>query len=839
MVVYTDSQYVLSLLLGSSLPTTHPQLVALAQQYHTACLTQFRITIGKVPGHHSVPGNEVADRLAKRGVTSVGTVGRYSTSPSRPLQPPEVGFNSHTWNSCSVEEQDKFLVSQFTDNLGLIPHLPLAAKKPWISEETLYLISAYQSKQYIDMEELKRDRKTIKKSARKDKKAFISRHLESDFHGTNVQQWDHARSIRSSFKPRASALYNQEGKLVSKTARADTFADYLAEKVWCSEIDSSVPVTAAAPVIPDMDSPFTMHELNLALRRIKSVKAPGPDGLVGEVYKHAPYILRMYLLDHYNLCFSTKQVPPSWLFSEVVMIIKNYQKDTRSLSNYRPISLTNISYKIFASMLQSRLSHYLDSRIRPTQFGFRKSRSTTQPIHILRRLLEVHERQPSPFHALFLDWSKAFDSVTFTAIQSAMTFMGVSDHVVRVIMSLYQSLSFVVRDSQQVSPQKVQTKGLRQGCPLSPYLFSMVLTHLFHDVELKYANTYGMIAGVINTPSPLWDLEYADDTVLLSNSSEQPNRLLHLIQFEGSQRGLVVNEDKCEHLCLNSVSRIYYARAPYQAPCNCDFCTGSLPLSEPVPASLEVKYLGVFLSVSGPRKNVSYRISQAVHASKLLRPLLSHASLPPSWKLTVYHSIVQAILMCAMDSELLSQSQLTKLHSVHYKSVRRIFKVKSSFYHRVLDPSDADCSNEYLAGLAYRAKRVISPSQLYSHDRLKLFGHVLRRPDSLEYQAAFMPSGAYRHTVGPNRLGRPRLHWAESCMVEASNRVNYVPSDSPPVHSDIHNSYFEIPSAAAVKAAHSGQSLVWMDNTLLYRRSRQYALDRKRWSTIVHKPQRA
>ena len=192
-----------------------------------------------------------------------------------------------------------------------------------------------------------------------------------------------------------------------------------------------------------------MRELNLALRRIKSANAPGPNGLVGELYKHAPYILRMYLLDHcnhYNQCFASKQVPSSWLFSKVVMIVKNYQKDTRSLSNsnYRPISLTNISYKIFASI------------------------STTRPIHILRRLLEVHERQPSPFHALFLDWSKAFDSVTFTAIRAAMSFMGVSEHVIEVVMSLYQSPSFVVRDSQQASSAKIHTKGLRQGCPLPP-----------------------------------------------------------------------------------------------------------------------------------------------------------------------------------------------------------------------------------------------------------------------------------------------------------------------------------------------------------------------------------
>ena len=582
-----------------------------------------------------------------------------------------------------------------------------------------------------------------------------------------------------------------------------------------------------------------MRELNLALRKLKSAKAPGPNGLVGDIYKHAPYILRMYLLDHYNLCFATKQVPSSWLFSEVVMIVKNYQKDTRSLSNYRPISLTNISYKLFASMIQSRLSHYLDERIRPTQFGFRKSRSTTQPIHILRRLLEVHERQPSPFHALFLDWSKAFDSVTFSAIKSAMEFMGVSEHVVQVVMSLYQSPKFVVRDAQQISGVKTQTKGLRQRCPLSPYLFSMVLTHLFHDVELTYEHTYGMMAGVINTPSPLWDLEYADDTVLLSNSAEQLNRLLHLIQYEGKQRGLILNEDKCEHLKLNSDSQIFYAKAPYAAPCTCEYCTGNTSLSIPVPNSSEVKYLGVFLSTTGSKKNVSYRISQAMQASKLLKPLLAHSSLPPSWKLTVYRSIVQAILMYAMDSELLSQSQLTRLNAVHFKAVRRILKIKSSYYHRVIEPSDAECSNEYLAGLSFRARQVVTPSQIYSHDRLRLFGHILRHTDSLEFHSSFMPSGAYRHTQGPNRLGRPRLHWAESCMVEANNRIHYIMSDSPPSHSDIHNSYFEIPTAAAVRVAHAGQSLVWMDNTLLYRQSRHFALNRKKWSDLLHKPKRA
>ena len=420
-----------------------------------------------------------------------------------------------------------------------------------------------------------------------------------------------------------------------------------------------------------MDAPFTMHELILALRKLKASRAPGPNGQVGELYKHAPYILRMYLLDHYNQCLTSATVPSDWLFSEVIMVVKNYSKDTRLLSNYRPISLTNISYKIFASMLQSRLSHLLDDRIRPTQFGFRKNRSTTQPVHILRRLLEIHERQPSPFHALILDWSKAFDSVTFTAIRSAMEFMGVSPHVISVIMELYNRRSFRVRDSSNTSPVKIQTKGLRQGCPLSPYLFSMVLTHLFHDVEIQYEQQYGLLSGVIHTPSPLWDLEYADDTVLLSHSGEQLTRILHLIQFQGSIRGLHLNEEKCQHLRLNSDQRVYYAPSTLVQNCHCSMCLGNFRMGDQVPLSQEIKYLGIFLDASGSaRKNVSFRITQAIHSSKLLKPLLAHSPLPPSWKLTVYRSIVLSILMYAMDSAFLSLSQLTRLNLVHFKSLR-------------------------------------------------------------------------------------------------------------------------------------------------------------------------
>ena len=243
------------------------------------------------------------------------------------------------------------------------PYCLSQQRSSWISDDTHTLIAGFQATSFDDLSALKTARKQIKKCARKDKKNFIRQHLESDFHGSSAQQWEHIRSIRSDFKPNAAALYNTEGKLVSKSQRAKTFADYLADKIWYSELDSPVPVSDPSPASLSMDAPFTMHELTLALRQIKSAKSLGPNGLVGEINKHAPYILRMYLLDHFNLCFAQSQVPESWLFSEVVMIVKNYSRDTRSLVNYRPVSLTNVSYQNFclydsiSSRLSARFSH--------------------------------------------------------------------------------------------------------------------------------------------------------------------------------------------------------------------------------------------------------------------------------------------------------------------------------------------------------------------------------------------------------------------------------------------------------------------------------------------------
>ena len=199
-------------------------------------------------------------------------MGRFSTATSASLRPPEIGFNESNWTLLPVTSPDDFLLSHIKDNFHLIPELPLAAKKPWLSERTLRLISRFQNTTFTDCAPLKAARKAIKQSARNDKKLFIAQNLVNDFQGSSVHQWDHTRQIRSKFKPRAAGLYDTHGKLVSSSQRAKTFADYLADKVWHSAADPSVPVNNPYPPVPEIDTPFTMHDLDMALRRLKPRK---------------------------------------------------------------------------------------------------------------------------------------------------------------------------------------------------------------------------------------------------------------------------------------------------------------------------------------------------------------------------------------------------------------------------------------------------------------------------------------------------------------------------------------------------------------------------------------
>ena len=157
--------------------------------------------------------------------------------------------------------------------------------------------------------------------------------------------------------------------------------------------------------------------------------------------------------------------------------------------------------------------------MRKLQYGFRPARSTSQPILILRRLIEIYERGGEPLHLVFLDWKKAFDSVKHSSIYAALYRFSVPEPLIIAIMSLYSESTFIVRDKFSTSFTHVQSIGVRQGCPMSPYLFCMVLSCLMKDVDDQLLRSRHTLPSTFSSKCPFWDLEHADDTVVISNTS--------------------------------------------------------------------------------------------------------------------------------------------------------------------------------------------------------------------------------------------------------------------------------------------------------------------------------
>ena len=112
-----------------------------------------------------------------------------------------------------------------------------------------------------------------------------------------------------------------------------------------------------------------------------------------------------------------------------------------------------------------------------------------------------------------------------------------------------------------------------------------------------------------------------------------------------------------------------------------------------------------------------------------------------------------------------------------------------------------------------------SPNYIRHSDSSYVLGHLYRQVEVLEYQGTFMGSHAYRLVASPHRAGRPRPHWAESSLTETAQRIDFMASETPLSHSDIHNGFFAIPTLSQIHAdlySKDGQhSLVSKGTTLL------------------------
>ena len=399
-----------------------------------------------------------------------------------------------------------------------LPKIIAKENKTGISEELEDLIKdRMQAVKELKIEEAKNLNQEIENQRRREKKIKTLESVDKDLDLRD--RYLGLRRLKGEYKPMPYCLKKEEGgekRSVKKAEKAEFCANGLQEKFWKKDENEDRPERRPKIIVENKnynDGEITLEEVRRILKKIKRRKAPGPDEIPMEAFKEMDDENLEKIVKMLNEWWSEEDVPEETLQARVVLIFK--KGDTGNLANYRPISLTNSIYKILASIIQRRVAEKLDENLQKTQYGFRKNKSTSQAIHIIRRVIEAGERHSQQLHVILLDWEKAFDKVKQDQLFEAIERMGVSEKLITMIKQLYKNPVFNVEMEGHTSNWYKQETGIRQGCPLSPYLFLIVMTAMFHDIHIS--SEFQQNLENDRVLGALFDeILYADDTIIYS-----------------------------------------------------------------------------------------------------------------------------------------------------------------------------------------------------------------------------------------------------------------------------------------------------------------------------------
>ncbi|XP_035544636.1 uncharacterized protein LOC118348020 [Juglans regia] len=295
-----------------------------------------------------------------------------------------------------------------------------------------------------------------------------------------------------------------------------------------------------------LSRPFSKLEIEVVIKSMAPLKSPGPDGFGACFYQnHWATVgdkVCSTVLDLLNGKTSFSSVNHTY----IVLIPKS--KDPKLVTEYRPISLCNVIYKVASKVIANRLKEVLSASISANQSAFIPGRIITDNVMVAYEVLhsmKVSKKGKKGSMAIKLDMSKAYDRIEWPYVIAVMKRLGFCEGWTSLILKCISSVSFSVLINGTPGEVLLPSRGLRQGDPLSPYLFILCaegLSSLLNNSDLR-GNTKGI--SVARHGLRVNHLLFADDCILFCRASvEEWRKMQDLLLIYEKASGQFLNKEK-------------------------------------------------------------------------------------------------------------------------------------------------------------------------------------------------------------------------------------------------------------------------------------------------------
>lgn len=440
-------------------------------------------------------------------------------------------------------------------------------------------------------------------------------------------------------------------------------------KLNTEEYVNNVDLTNTVDLQPDqiqlgnLNERISNEEIQDVANKLKNNKACGSDLVSNEYIKTSLPVLLPILNVLFNKVLDTGIIPEEWSAGIIVPIFKKGNR--KEPSNYRGITLLSCVGKLFTSLLNNRLSKFLEDNktLLENQAGFRKNYSTLDHCFLLKHLIDICKSRRKKLFCAFVDFKQAFDRVWRDGLWYKLQSCGITGKFYNVILNMYKNIKSCVMLNGNVGEYFVSNIGVRQGENLSPLLFSIYLNDLENYLDSNGNTRISFDLDICNELLRVMVILYADDTVLISDSAQGLQRLLSTFSEYCSTWKLTVNASKTKIVVFGA--RNYKGKTVFK------YDESIIDVVD------EFKYLGILFKQNGSFKSCrKYLYSQAQKAMFSLLCRCRQFNLPPSTCLYLFDKMIVPIM--SYGSEIWSYEKDSYIEKLHLKFGKYILGLKSS-----------------------------------------------------------------------------------------------------------------------------------------------------------------